>query len=145
MSEVAFFDITSSIFSPLPVTGCAAPICVPGAIAAMSAAMVIRNPAEAARLPDGPTKIATGVRAAMIALLMSRVESRSPPGVRNVNTIRRAPSASALAMALRMNSEVTGWMIPSTVAVSTMGARRRPSAASSKPVMSSEMPRMIPL
>src|SRR3954447_1478745 len=153
VSEVAFFDITSSIFSPFPVTGCAAPMWVPGAIAAMSAAMVIRNPAEAARLPDGPTKMATGVRAAMMALLMSRVESRSPPGVRSVNTISRAPSASAVAIALRMNSDVTGWMMPSTVALSTMGARSSaggtpaagtPAAAISNPAISSNVPRMTP-
>ena len=55
-------------------------MCVPGAIAATSAAMVMRNPADAARLPDGPTNTATGVFAAMIALLMSRVESSRPPG-----------------------------------------------------------------
>ena len=59
-------------------------MCVPGAMAAMSAAMVIRNPADAARFPDGPTNTATGVFAWMMALLMSRVESTSPPGVRSV-------------------------------------------------------------
>src|SRR5262249_5059522 len=115
--------MTSSPFWPSPVTGCAAPMCVPGAIAAMSAAIVMRKPAEAARLPAGPTKTATGVLAAMIALLMSRVESSRPPGVWSVKTISAAPSASALAMAERMNSEATGWMMPSTVAVSTIGAR----------------------
>ena len=72
--------MVSSTFSPLPATGCAAPMCVPGAIAATSAAIVIRKPADAARFPDGPTKTATGVRARMIALLMSRVESTRPPG-----------------------------------------------------------------
>src|SRR5258708_7023899 len=109
------------------MTGCAAPMCVPGAMAAMSAAMVMRNPAEAGRLPDGPTNTATGVFAAMMALLMSRVASSRPPGVCSVNTIRAAPSASALAMADRMNSELTGWMIPSTVAVSTIGLRSAPA------------------
>jgi hypothetical protein len=39
--------------APPPDTGCAAPIWVPGAIAAMSAAIVMMNPAEAARAPDG--------------------------------------------------------------------------------------------
>ena len=35
-------------------------MCVPGDMAATSAAIVMRNPAEAARLPDGVTKTATG-------------------------------------------------------------------------------------
>ena len=55
----------------------------------MSAAIVIRNPADAARFPDGPTNTATGVFARMIALLMSRVESSRPPGVRSVNHDQR--------------------------------------------------------
>ena len=36
---------------------------------------MIRKPAEAAREPDGPTNTTTGVFAARIAVLMSRVES----------------------------------------------------------------------
>ena len=92
----------SSIFSPLPDTGCAAPMCVPGAMAAMSAAMVMRKPAEAARFPDGPTKTATGVLARMMALLMSRVESTRPPGVRSVITISAAPAASAFSIVFLM-------------------------------------------
>ena len=87
--------IISSTFSPLPATGWAAPMCVPGAIAATSAAIVIRKPADAAREPDGPTNTATGVFAAMIAVLMSRVESTRPPGVRRVMTSSAAPAASA--------------------------------------------------
>ena len=54
-SEAAFSAAVSSIASPVPETGCAAPIWVPGAIAAMSAAIVMRKPAEAARAPLGPT------------------------------------------------------------------------------------------
>src|SRR6266850_674211 len=42
--------------------------------------------------------------------------------------ISAAPSASARAIADRMNSELTGWMIPSTVAVSMMGARSAAAA-----------------
>ena len=92
-------------------------MCVAGAIAAMSAAIVIRKPAEAARLPDGPTNTATGVFAGMMALLMSRVESTRPPGVRSVNTTSAAPAASAFAMASRTYSAATGWMMPSISAV----------------------------
>ena len=50
----SFVFITSSIFSPRR-TGCAAPVFVPGAIAAMSAASRMKKPADAARLPLGAT------------------------------------------------------------------------------------------
>ena len=70
-------------------------MCVPGAIAAMSAAIVRMNPADAARAPDGATKTAIGVLAAIIFVTMSRVESTRPPGVRSVNTRSAAFAASA--------------------------------------------------
>ena len=54
---------------------------VPGAITARSAASVIYIPAEAARAPDGETKITTGTCAPSIFLMMSRIEVSSPPGV----------------------------------------------------------------
>ena len=57
-------------------------MCVPGAIAATSAAIVRMNPADAARAPDGPMKIATGVRAAIMCETIVSVDSRSPPGVK---------------------------------------------------------------
>src|SRR5258708_3971244 len=100
---------------------------VGGGIGGMWGGSVMRKPADAARFPAGPTDTATGVFAAMMALLMSGVAASRPPGVCSVNTIRAAPSASALAMADRMNSELTGWMIPSTVAVSTIGLRSAPA------------------
>ena len=43
-------------------TGWAAPMWVPGAMAATSAASVMRNPADAARAPDGATNTTTGAR-----------------------------------------------------------------------------------
>src|SRR5438876_1183705 len=49
-----FIFMISSIFSPR-ITGCAAPVFVPGAIAAMSADSRMKNPADAARLPVGAT------------------------------------------------------------------------------------------
>ena len=101
---------------PLPETGCAAPMCVPGAIAAMSAAMVRMKPAEAARPPAGPIQIATGVFASSIALMMSRVESTRPPGVRSVNTTSAASARSARAIVSIMYSAETGWMMLSTTA-----------------------------
>ena len=71
-------------------------MCVPGAMAATSAAIVIRKPADAAREPDGPTNTTTGVRALRMAELMSRVESTRPPGVRRVMTIAAAPGRVGL-------------------------------------------------
>ena len=58
----------------------AAPMWVPGAMAATSAAIVRRKPADAARAPEGPIKIATGVLLASMCVMMSRVESTRPPG-----------------------------------------------------------------
>ena len=55
-------------------------MCVPGAIAATSAAIVRMKPAEAARAPDGPMNTATGVRAAIMRETMSRVESTQAAG-----------------------------------------------------------------
>src|SRR5437764_3108931 len=66
---------------PPMLTGCADPMFVPGAIAAMSAASVMYMPAEAARAPDGETKTTTGTGAASTFLMMLRMEVSSPPGV----------------------------------------------------------------
>ena len=54
----SFSFITSSSFSPpppRPSTGWAAPMLVSGAIAATSAAMVIKQPALVALAPEGAT------------------------------------------------------------------------------------------
>ena len=91
-------------------------MCVPGAMAATSAAMVRMKPADAARAPDGATKIATGVRATIMRETIARVESTSPPGVRSVKTTRLAPAASARSIVSIMKSAETGWMMLSTTA-----------------------------
>ena len=96
-------------------------MCVPGAIAAMSAAMMSRNPADAARAPDGATKTATGVAAEIMRDTIARVESTRPPGVRRMKTISVAWAASAASMACVMYSAETGWMMPSTSATYTTG------------------------
>ena len=54
-SDATLSPMVLSMASPLADTGWAAPMCVAGAMAATSAAMVIRNPAEAARAPLGAT------------------------------------------------------------------------------------------
>ena len=53
MSFITFFFIVSLISCPPIWTGLAEPIFVDGAIAAMSAAIVIIAPAEAALAPGG--------------------------------------------------------------------------------------------
>ena len=96
-------------------------MCVPGAIAATSAAIVRMNPAEAARAPDGATNMATGVLAAISRETIARVESTSPPGVRSVKTTSAAPARSARSSVAIMYSAETGWMMPSTSAAKTTG------------------------
>ncbi len=114
---MTFFDITSSIW-PIPDTGWAAPMFVPGAIAAMSAATVITKPAEAARAPDGPTKTATGVRQLSISSMIWRIELSRPPGVSIRITTSGACSASARSIACTTCAALTAWTTPSS---STIG------------------------
>jgi hypothetical protein len=66
---------------PCIFTGVAAPMFVPGAMAATAAAIVINTPADAARAPDGLTQLITGTRAARMSLIISRMLVSSPPGV----------------------------------------------------------------
>ena len=61
-------------------------MCVPGAMAATSAAIVSTNPADAARDPDGATNTTTGARDVMMRETIVRVDSSSPPGVRRTKT-----------------------------------------------------------
>src|SRR6202045_500907 len=68
-------------FVPPMLTGWAEPMFVPGAITAMSAASVMYIPADAARAPEGETKMTTGTRAPNIFLMMSRIDVSRPPGV----------------------------------------------------------------
>ena len=81
---------------------------VPGAMAATSAAIVRMKPAEAARVPDGPTQIATGVFAASMCVMICRVESTRPPGVRSVKTSSAAWSRSARSIVSIMYSAEAG-------------------------------------
>ena len=63
---------------------------VPGAMAATSATTVMRNPAEAARAPEGPTNTATGTRELSIASMIWRIDVSRPPGVSSLSTTRGA-------------------------------------------------------
>src|SRR5439155_10887646 len=67
---------------PIPI-GCAAPIRVPGAIAATFAASVMKTPALPACAPRGPTQTITGIFALSSLSTMSQVELTAPPGVSN--------------------------------------------------------------
>jgi hypothetical protein len=77
-------------------------------MALMSAAMVSKKPADAARAPAGAAKTATGVFAAIMWDTMARVESTRPPGVRSVNTMSVAPFRSARSIVPIMYSAETG-------------------------------------
>ena len=87
-----------SIDPPPMLTGWAAPMFVPGAIAATSEARVISTPAEADRAPDGVTYTATGTRDLMIACTICRIAVSRPPGVSSSTTRSEAFSSSARSM-----------------------------------------------
>ena len=90
-------------------------MCVPGAMAATSAAMVSMKPADAARAPDGRDEDRRPAScAAIMREMMSRVESTRPPGVRSVKTTSAAPARSARSIVSIMYSAETGWMMLST-------------------------------
>ena len=60
--------------------------------------MVSRNPADAARDPDGATNTTTGARDVMMRETIVRVDSSSPPGVRRTKTTSVAFEVSASSM-----------------------------------------------
>ena len=81
---------------------------VPGAIAAMSAARTMKQPAEAARAPRGPTNTITGTRAFISFWIISRMEESRPPGVSSSRTNAAAFCASASAIPRVMYSALAG-------------------------------------
>ncbi len=96
-SFVTFSAIVLESSAPSPATGCAAPALVPGAIAATSAAIRRKNPADAACAPEGVTYTTTGRRAAVIAVVICRSDDSRPPGVLSSMIVTAAPPASAVA------------------------------------------------
>jgi hypothetical protein len=125
-----FCFMTASI-SPVISTGCAAPVLVPGAMAATSPASRMKKPAEAARAPLGATYVTTGMGAATIFSMDSRMASMRPPGVFRRTSSNAASSCLACWMARDRISAVTGWIIPSTSTASTRGAAALELAAAS--------------
>ena len=71
-------------------SGDAAPVCVPGAIAATSAESKIKNPADAPRDPAGEIYTATGTGESRMCWMMSSIEVERPPGVSIVIRMRAA-------------------------------------------------------
>src|SRR3954470_18211821 len=95
-------------------TGEAAPRLVPGAMAAICAAYRMKVPALAARAPLGATKTATGTGEARIALITSRIEVSSPPGVSICRITSSAPSLAARSMLRFAKCALAGPMAPSS-------------------------------
>ena len=86
---------------------------MPGAIAATSADIRMKNPAEAARAPLGATQTMVGTFEPISVSEIWCIDSISPPGVSSSRTRARAPARSALATESATNSWATGWMIES--------------------------------
>ncbi len=122
-SSVALARTSSGRFSPCPPTGWAAPVLVPGAIAATSADMRMKNPADAARAPAGATYTTTGTVHPVMAVVISRVASSSPPGVSSSITAKVASRAWASSRTRSMKFWEAGWMVSSTRKLITSLAR----------------------
>ena len=107
-SLVTFSRRSPSISSPLPEIGCAAPICVLGAMAAIWPARVMNVPADAALAPAGLTNTITGISAARIRCTMSSVDEISPPGVSIIRIQAAASCRSARSRARPTKFAETG-------------------------------------
>src|SRR5678815_834635 len=121
---IAFIKATASLVTlvfmvesdaPCKDTGWEAPIFVPGAMAAICDARVIKTPAEPACAPAGEIYTTTGTEEVSMLLTMVLVEVNNPPGVFRCNKTQVAFSVSALSIALLMYSADAGFMLPSTV------------------------------
>src|SRR5512132_2625121 len=118
----ASLSTLSEISPPWRSTGVAAPMVVPGAIAATWAEKVMIAPAEAARAPEGVTYTTTGTRAFRNAWLISRIEESSPPGVSSSTRKAACPSRWAARTPPASWSATTGVIGPATRVTSTVGA-----------------------
>ena len=83
---------------PLASTGCAAPMLVPGAIAATWPDMVMNVPADAAIAPLGATYTITGTFADWMRWTMCSIDDCRPPGVSSLMTTAFASVRSASSM-----------------------------------------------
>jgi hypothetical protein len=97
---------------PEASTALAEPMFVWGAIAATSAASVMKAPAEAPRAPSGEIQTTTGIGASMMSLMISRIEESSPPGVSRRMIARGASSSAASSSAEAIHFSVAGSTVP---------------------------------
>ena len=85
-SWVVFAFMVSGSSSPPAPTGEAAPMVVPGDMAATCADATRNVPADAALDPEGVTRTAMGTGESRMSPTISRIDSRSPPGVSSSST-----------------------------------------------------------
>jgi hypothetical protein len=128
-----FFPSVPLMSSPPPPTGCAAPMLVPGAIAATCAASVMKTPADPAPAPLGATHTITGSGAFRISFTITCMEGRSPPGVSSSMTSAGTPSRSARTTDSCTKLATAGLIGPSM----TMRASEDPAWGSSAPLAGS--------
>ena len=98
--------VSGSSAPPLPTTE-AAPMFVLGAMAATSAARVMKVAAEPARAPPGATQAMTGISLARMALMMVSMLVSSPPGESIWMIAAADPSSTATLSASSMNVALT--------------------------------------
>ena len=96
-------------------------MCVPGAIAATSAAIVRMKPAEAARAPAGRDEDRHRRRGGEHARDDVARRVHQPAGRAQREDDQRRPARSARSIVSIMYSAETGWMMLSTTAEWTMG------------------------
>ena len=128
-----FFPIVPGMSSPCPPTGCAAPMLVPGAIAATCAAIVMKTPgragAGAARrdVDDDRQRRARGCPSRS-----SRADCSSPPGVSSSITSAAAPSAARACDRLARRTRATAGLIAAVDHDAREHRRRRRPVASAR-------------
>src|ERR1700674_3074702 len=89
-------------------TGEAAPVSVPGDMAAASAESKMKKPAEAAREPVGETKVTTGTGEPSMDWMIARMELSRPHGVLLGMKIKSVGARAACTIPLTMYSERMG-------------------------------------
>ena len=110
-----FMVFSSAAFLPsTPIsTGIAAPVVVPGDIAAILPDIRIKEPADAAIAPFGVTYVITGTSEFSIASVILSVEATSPPGVSSSINTTSAPISSASCKPSTTSKAVPSVIVPS--------------------------------
>ena len=121
--------------APPMETGEAAPRFVPGAMAAMWLAYKMNVPVLAARAPLGATNTATGTGEARIALITSRIEVSSPPGVSTRTMMSSRLSFAARRWPASRKCALAGPTAPSSGTATSTGRAARIMLAAAIPQM----------